>query len=162
MQQIIQIIFADFESKVKWYKFDNFRRIGESICDELDTLDKIAEECNLKMLSDFVREYIIEDPYEFGIGGKWFPVTDGLKTVDGLLRYFHSSPKERKTLSKSTARKSRKLGTYIKEDLELLWSQLENAVEISETAKFKLIVAQWPQGIPVFARAPMVKYPYQP
>lgn len=161
MQQIIQIVFNDFKSKVQWFEFeDNFEFIGEGVSEELDTLDKIPEECSVKSLSHFVGKYIVEDSYEFGLGGEWFSVNDGLETVNGLLNHLHNT--HRTTKSKSLARKTRNLNNYIVQDLESLRDQLKSAVEKSGTAKFKLIVSKIPQDLPALARAPMVKYPYQP
>jgi hypothetical protein len=159
MTSYIQIIFFDFKTKISYFKFeDNFGFIGDGIVDERQTLDEIAEYLGLKTISSFIGEYIIEDEYEFGTKGDWYPVKEALETVNGLLGYLQGSHRTAKR--KSTARKARKIDDYIIHDLELLRDVLKRAIEISESAEFKFSLCKTSNSVPVIAMSPKIRYPY--
>lgn len=159
MTPYIQIIFFDFTTKTPYFTFeDNFSFIGDDIVEERQTLDEIAEYLGLKTISSFISEYIIEDEYEFGTKGDWYPVREAYKTINGLLGYLQGSHRTAK--SKSTARKARNLNDFVIHDLEALRDILKEVIGISETTEFKFSLSKTINGIPVVTRSPKVRYPY--
>lgn len=151
----MQIVFVDFDNKIDWFEFDgNFAFIDDIISDNLDIFDSIAHECEVTALSHFIADYVDENPYEFGLGGKWFPVEDGLNSADAIIRYLNSPQATGK--SKSTARKVRKMGAWVTEEFQNLHQQLTYAAKLSRNARFKLVPFKIVEGYPVVAMAPKV------
>ena len=148
---MLQIVFIDLEDKT-YSSFDsNFDFISELIFDNLDILDEIARECNVAKLSGFKADYIVENFYEIGTCGEWFPISAGLATLDALINYL-KTPKDAGK-SKAVRRKARRLISLVTEELEELRKAFVFEAQDSRNFCFKLVLLRFQDGVPVVAQS---------